>query len=70
VACALVHGFSLGESDAMSIMQEYNARCAPAWSERDLAYKLRSAANSHSSKGAGYRLGGYKKPEAGNLKAN
>ena len=29
VACALVHGFSLGESEAMSLMQEYNLRCAP-----------------------------------------
>jgi hypothetical protein len=70
VACALVHGFSLGESDAMSIMQEYNARCAPAWSERDLAYKLRSAANSHSSKGTGYLLGENRKPESGNLKSD
>jgi hypothetical protein len=58
VACALVHGFALGESEAMSLMQEYNARCAPPWSERDLAYKLRSAANSHSSKGSGYLLQG------------
>lgn len=68
VACALVHGFSLGEPDAMNIMQEYNARCSPPWSERDLAYKLRSAANSHSSKGSGYLLGENRKPEAGNAK--
>lgn len=57
VACALVHGFSLGESEAMAIMQEYNSRCSPPWSERELAYKLRSAANSHSSKGSGYLIG-------------
>jgi len=57
VACALVHGFALGEGDAMALMQEFNARCSPPWSERDLAYKLRSAANSHSSKGSGYLLG-------------
>jgi hypothetical protein len=67
VACALVHGFSLGESEAMSLMQEYNLRCAPPWSERELAYKLRSAANSHSSKGSGYLLQG--KAEGGRLKA-
>jgi hypothetical protein len=41
----------------MSLMQEYNARCAPPWSERELSYKLRSAANSHSKKGSGYLLG-------------
>lgn len=58
VACALVHGFAMGEGDAMAIMQEYNSRCSPPWSERELAYKLRSAANSHSSKGRGYLLQG------------
>jgi len=56
VACALVHGFALGEGDAMALMQEYNRRCAPPWSDRDLAYKLRSAANSHSPRGTGYLL--------------
>ena len=68
VACALVHGFALGEGDAMSLMQEYNSRCAPPWSERELAYKLRSAANSNSSKGSGYLLGENRKPGTGNLK--
>ena len=57
VACALVHGFSLGEGDAMAILSEYNLRCAPPWSDRELAYKLRSAAGSSSSKGSGYLLG-------------
>ena len=65
VAVALVHGFALGESEAMGLMQEYNSRCAPPWSDRDLAYKLRSAANSRSPRGSGYLLG---KPETGNLK--
>ena len=57
VACALVHGFSLGEGDAMAILSEYNLRCTPPWSDRELAYKLRSAAGSSSSKGSGYLLG-------------
>jgi len=67
VACTLVHGFALGEGDAMSLLLEYNQRCAPPWSERDLAYKLRSAAGSSSSKGTGYLLGG--KAEGERLKA-
>ena len=67
VACALVHGFALGEGDAMAILSEYNLRCAPPWSDRELAYKLRSAAGSSSSKGSGYLLGG--KAEGGRLKA-
>ena len=56
VACALIHGFGLGESEAMSLMHEYNHRCSPPWSERELAYKLRSAANSPSPRGHGYLL--------------
>lgn len=67
VACALVHGFALGEADAMAIMQEYNHRCSPPWSERDLAYKLRSAAGSSSARGSGYLLG--EKAERGNQKS-
>ena len=58
VAVALVHGFALSEAEASSIMAEYNCRCSPPWSERDLAYKLRSAANSPSARGPGYLLGG------------
>jgi hypothetical protein len=57
VAAALVHGFALGEADAMAVLQEYNQRCSPPWSERDLAYKLRSAANCGSPRGTGYLLG-------------
>jgi|GEM_PF-553891 len=63
VACTLVHGFALNEGDAMSILSEYNQRCAPPWSERDLAYKLRSAAGSHSARGSGYLLGDSHRPE-------
>lgn len=65
VACALVHGFDLGEGDAMALMQEYNARCAPPWSERDLAYKLRSAAGSSSPRGRGYLLGDHRDHRSG-----
>lgn len=60
VACALVHGFDLGEADAMAIMAEYNLRCSPPWSERDLAYKLRSALGSSSPRGRGYLLGDHR----------
>ena len=68
VACALVHGFDLGEGDAMALMQEFNSRCAPPWSERDLAYKLRSAAGFSSPRGRGYLLNG--KAEGERLIAN
>ena len=43
VACVLVHGFDLPEPEAWLILCEYNARCQPPWSERELRHKLRSA---------------------------
>jgi hypothetical protein len=44
VAATLVHGFALSGSDAMPIIEEYNARCVPPWSRKELEHKLRSAA--------------------------
>ena len=42
-ACALVHGFALDPETALALLREYNARCLPPWSERELAYKIISA---------------------------
>jgi hypothetical protein len=56
VASVLVHGFSLGQEDALAILRQYNLRCSPAWSEAELAHKVRSAMGSSSSKGVGYLL--------------
>lgn len=49
VACHLVHGFALPQSDAWALLQEYNRTCSPAWSEAELRHKLQSAeaATSH-----------------------
>lgn len=57
VACALVHGFALSLADALPIMQEFNLRCAPPWSDRDLDYKLRSAEKSGHDKPRGHLIG-------------
>jgi hypothetical protein len=43
-AASLVHGFALSEAEAMPIMEEYNSRCVPPWSRKELEHKLRSAA--------------------------
>lgn len=43
VACVLLQGFDLAMSDAASLLAEYNARCTPPWSERELEHKLRQA---------------------------
>lgn len=43
-ACALMSGFMLDFSEAMVLMQEYNSRCKPPWSQAELEHKLRDAA--------------------------
>lgn len=43
VACKLVE-FGLDQAAAMRVFTEYNARCVPPWSERDLERKLAWAA--------------------------
>ena len=43
-AVALVRGFALSSSDALSLlMSDYNPRCSPPWSERELRHKVESA---------------------------
>jgi hypothetical protein len=43
VALALCHGFALSKAQALPIMREFNARCDPLWSEKELEHKLHSA---------------------------
>jgi replicative DNA helicase len=44
VACKLVHGFELSDADALAIMRaDYNPRCQPPWSEKELQHKVESA---------------------------
>jgi hypothetical protein len=41
--CRLVRGFLLSDADALVLISEWNARCAPPWSERELIDKIRRA---------------------------
>jgi RepB DNA-primase N-terminal domain len=41
--CRLVRGFLLSDAEALAILDEWNARCAPPWSERELLDKLHRA---------------------------
>ena len=43
VACSLVHTFHLDYAQAMVLLGEYNERCMPRWSPRELDHKVRSA---------------------------
>ena len=41
--CRLVRGFLLCDDDALALLHEWNARCEPPWSERELMDKIRRA---------------------------
>jgi hypothetical protein len=46
VARVLLHFFELSREDAAKVLDEYNGRCSPAWSAKELKHKLDSAAKS------------------------
>lgn len=47
-ALVLVRGFGLGTDDALDLLQnEYNPRCQPSWSEKELRHKVEDAAKLH-----------------------
>jgi hypothetical protein len=41
-ACWVVR-FGLSDGDAMMLMRDYNRRCDPPWTEKELAHKLKGA---------------------------
>ena len=43
VCCRVVRGFALADQDALSVLHEWNTRCVPPWSERDLLDKVSRA---------------------------
>ena len=53
----LVNGFALSDTEAWSILVEYNARCLPPWSERELRHKLSEARKARHREPAGHLIG-------------
>lgn len=43
IACVLVEGFGLSREDAIGLMSEWNHKCQPPWSERELEKKVDDA---------------------------
>jgi hypothetical protein len=43
ICCRLVRGFALSDTDAIAVLAEWNTRCRPPWSERELRRKLQHA---------------------------
>jgi hypothetical protein len=57
VAQVLLRGFALSPDEARPLMQEYNARCVPSWSAKELEHKIHSA-DEKSRLPHGYLLNG------------
>jgi len=54
-ATALVHGFGLDEKLALYLLlAEYNPRCQPPWTEKELSHKIRDAATKPHDRPAGW----------------
>ncbi len=43
VCCRIVRGFELSDDDALAVLREWNLRCEPPWSERELRDKIARA---------------------------
>jgi len=56
VARTLVSGFGLNPDDALGLLREFNVRCVPQWSDRELAHKVRSALLTPSPHPPGWML--------------
>jgi hypothetical protein len=61
-ACALIKGFGLSVDEARPILQEFNGRCSPTWSDAEIEHKLRSAESAPDPEPRGYLIGDRKDP--------
>ncbi len=54
-ACALILGFDLTVEEALLLLQQYNEKCQPPWTDEELLHKLRDADKKEGARG--YLLG-------------
>lgn len=50
-ACVLVCDFALGHDDALALLREFNQRCQPPWTERELEHKVDDAFKQPGERG-------------------
>lgn len=48
LACTLIRKFHLDEEQTLQVLEAWNEKCDPPWSERDLQHKVRDAAQAVS----------------------
>ena len=54
VACTLVKGFGLRQPEALLLLQEYNQRCIPPWTDSELVHKIEDAEKATDDRENGY----------------
>ena len=57
VAVALIHGFALAWAEAWALLIEYNERCQPRWSLKELEHKMKQAQGGVHKHPRGHLLG-------------
>ena len=57
VSVALIHGFALAWAEAWALLIEYNERCQPRWSLKELEHKLKQAQGGVHKHPRGHLLG-------------
>jgi hypothetical protein len=55
-ACVLVHGFNLGQTEALILLSEWNQTCEPPWTEKELVHKVESADKQEGDRPRGYLI--------------
>lgn len=51
VVCRVVQGFNLTEEQALPFLMEWNERCVPPWSEREMRHKVQDAIKAPGERG-------------------
>lgn len=70
VCCRIARGFALDAQDAFRVLSEWNARCVPPWSERELNLVAKIAhARRYGREPLGHLHGGASHGTAGRLGA-
>ncbi|MEL7267178.1 MAG: hypothetical protein AAFP69_20535, partial [Planctomycetota bacterium] len=65
-ATALVHGFGIARDRALAILSaEYNPRCSPPWSEKELQHKINQAATKSHDRPFGWLRDSQIPPDTG-----
>ena len=66
VCCRIARGFALDDADAFAALTEWNARCLPPWSERELIAKILHA-RKYGREPIGHLVGATRPRASGSL---